>query len=175
MDGDKPTDAELGPGECRSQLPKTITSQNGNHIPLVRSNSITGKQVSSWILVTLRQSAWAPLSVFGFYLFGLAFHLYILYPNLDIPTHLLGGIAITYFYRVAIRNSQEFLGGIPFAVQVLFAFTLTGTTIILWEFLETIVDFLFNAHNVLGVFDTVKDMFVGLLGALLLTLFYRRR
>jgi len=152
-----------------------MTSQSGYQIPLVKSNSITRKQIGTWILVTLRESAWAPLSVIAFYLFGLAFHLYILYPNLDIPTHLFGGIAITYFYRVAIRNSQEFLGGIPFAVQVLFAFTLTGTTIILWEFFETIVDFLFHARNVLGLSDTVKDMFVGLLGALLFTLFYRRR
>jgi hypothetical protein len=152
-----------------------MTSQKGNRFPPVKSNSRTRKQVGSWIRVTLRESAWAPLSVVAFYLFGLAFHLYALYPNLDIPTHLFGGIAITYFYRVAIRNSQEFLGGIPLVVQILFAFTLTGTTIILWEFLETIVDYLFNARNVLGVFDTVKDMFVGLLGALLLTLFYRGR
>ena len=136
---------------------------------------MTRRQIGSWILVTLRQSAWAPLSVIAFYLFGLAFRLYALYPNLDIPTHLFGGIAITYFYRVAIRNSQEFLSEIPSTVQILFAFTATGTTIILWEFCETIVDFLFHAHNVLGTFDTVKDMFVGLLGALLLTLFYRGR
>ena len=139
------------------------------------SNSITRKQISSWILVTLRESAWPPLSVIGFYLFGLAFHLYELYPNLDIPSHLFGGIAITYFYRSAIRNSEQFLGEIPYPVQVLFAFTATGTTIILWEFYETILDFLFQAHNVLGMFDTLKDMSYGLLGALVFTLFYRRR
>jgi hypothetical protein len=55
------------------------------------------------------------------------------------------------------------------------AFTATGTTIILWEFYENILDFLFQAHNVLGLFDTLKDMFDGLLGALILTLCYRRR
>ncbi len=38
-----------------------------------------------------------------------------------------------------------------------------------------ILDFLFQAHNVLGLADTIKDMFMGLLGALVLTIFYRRR
>lgn len=123
----------------------------------------------------MREAAWAPLSVFGVYLFCLIIGLYSLYPNLDIPTHILGGIAITYFFRSAIRHSQEFLGAIPFPIQVLFAFTATGTTVIFWEFAENIVDFVFHTHNVLGLFDTLKDMFDGLLGALVLTLFYRRR
>ena len=123
----------------------------------------------------MRESAWAPLSVIGFYLVGLAFHFYDLYPPLDIPSHFLGGIAVTYFYRSAIRNSQAFVGEIPFPIQVLFAFTATGTTIILWEFYENILDFLFHAHNVLGLFDTLKDMIGGLLGAAVLTVLYRRR
>lgn len=42
----------------------------------MRSNSITREQLTSWILVTLRESSWAPLSVIGFYLFGLVFHLF---------------------------------------------------------------------------------------------------
>jgi hypothetical protein len=141
----------------------------------MKTDSITFNQYTSWILVTLRQAAWAPLSVFSIYLFCLMIGLYDLYPNLDIPTHILGGIAITYFYRFAIRNSQEILGEIPFPIRVLFAFTATGTTIIFWEFAENIVDFVFHTHNVFGLFDTLKDMFDGLLGALVLTLLYRRR
>jgi hypothetical protein len=133
------------------------------------------QQWKQWMLATLKESAWAPLAVFGCYLIGLLFHLYDLYPPLDIPTHFFGGVAITYFFRSAIRNSQAFLGEIPFPVQVMFAFTCTGTTIIFWEFLENILDFLFQAHNVLGLADTIKDMFFGLLGALVLTIFYRRR
>lgn len=136
---------------------------------------MTRKQVTDWILVTLRESAWAPLSVIGLYLMGLVFGVYDRYPYMDIPTHFLGGVAITYFYRSAIRNSQALFGEIPLPIQVLFAFTATGTTIILWEFYEVILDFLFQAHNVLGLADTIKDMFVGLMGALVLTIFYRRR
>jgi hypothetical protein len=141
----------------------------------MKSNSITKNQYTSWMLATVREAAWAPLIVFGLYLLGLAFRLYDLYPLLDIPTHFLGGIAITYFYRSAIRNSQRFLGEIPLPIQIVFAFTCTGTTVVLWEFGENVIDFFFHTHNVLGLFDTLKDMFDGLLGALVLTLFYRRR
>lgn len=142
----------------------------------MNSDSFTSKQqLTQWISATLKESAWAPLSVIGFYLLGLAFDWYDRYPPLDIPTHFFGGVAITYFYRSAIRNSQAFLGDIPHSVQVIFAFTCTGTTIIFWEFLEVILDFLFQAHNVLGLADTIKDMFVGLSGALVFTLLYRRR
>jgi hypothetical protein len=139
------------------------------------SNQMTGKQVTDWILVTVRESAWAPVSVIGFYLVGLLFGWFDSYPPLDIPTHFFGGVAITYFYRSAIRNSQALFGEIPFPIQVIFAFTCTGTTIILWEFYEVILDFAFHAHNVLGLADTIKDMFVGLMGALVVTIFYRRR
>jgi hypothetical protein len=123
----------------------------------------------------LREAAWAPLGVFGFYLLGRSLQLFKLYPPLDIPTHFLGGVVITYFYRVAIRHSQKLVGEIPFPVQVLFAFTCTGTTTIFWEFYENVLDFFFNTQMVRGVEDTIVDLFVGLLGALVLSLFYKRR
>ena len=132
------------------------------------------QQLVIWALATLRESAWAPLSIFGFYLIGLALHLYDLFPRLDIPTHFMGGVAITYFYRSAIRNSQKTTGGIPFPVQVLLAFTCTGTTIILWEFYENLFDFFFGTHMVRGLEDTIVDMFLGLSGALILSVLYRR-
>src|SRR5512139_336562 len=138
-------------------------------------NQMTRKRMTDWILVTLREAAWAPLGVIGLYLLGLLFGVYDRYPPMDIPTHFLGGVAITYFYRSAIRNSQVFVGEIPYPIRVIFAFTATGTTIILWEFYEMILDTLFLANNVLGLADTIKDMFVGLMGALVLTIFYRRR
>jgi hypothetical protein len=109
-------------------------------------------------------------------LFACTFHALLQqFPLLDIPTHFIGGVVITYFYRVAIGHSQQLAGEIPFPVQVLFAFTCTGTTTILWEFYENIFDFFFLTQMVRGVTDTVVDLFVGLLGALVLSLFYRRR
>ena len=123
----------------------------------------------------MREAAWAPLAVIAFYLIGLALHLYDLYPALDIPSHLAGGAAMTYFFRVAIRNSQKSLGEIPFPIQVLLALTSTATVIILWEFYENILDFFFGANTVRGLLDTLQDMAMGLLGALLFTILYRRK
>jgi len=123
----------------------------------------------------LREAAWAPLSVLGFYALGLTFHLFKLFPPLDIPVHFMGGVVITYFYRVAIRQSQNVVGAIPVPVQILFAFTCTGTTTIFWEFYENLLDFFVGTHMVRGLQDTIVDLLVGLLGALALTLFYKQR
>ena len=90
----------------------------------------------NWIIATLKESAWAPLSVVAFYFVGLWLHLFDMYPPLDIPTHFMGGVAITFFYRSAIWNSQKIVGDIPLPIQILFAFTATGTTTVLWEFYE---------------------------------------
>jgi hypothetical protein len=133
------------------------------------------QQLIDWIFATLRESAWAPLSVLIFYLIGRSLRLYEIIPSLDIPTHFIGGVAITYFYRSAIRNSQRIFGAIPFPIQILLAFTCAGTTIILWEFYENLFDYFFGTHMVRGLEDTLLDMFLGLLGALVLSAFYRRR
>jgi len=132
------------------------------------------QQLTRWVIATLREAAWAPLSVFGFYLIGLAFRLYKIFPPLDIPTHFMGGVVIAYFYRSAIRNSQNLLGDIPPLIQTLLAFTAAGTTTILWEFHENFLDTFFGTHMVRGLEDTLVDLSLGLLGALILSIFYRR-
>ena len=129
----------------------------------------------NWILITVREAAWAPLSIIAFYVIGLALHLYDLFPPLDLPSHLMGGVAITYFFRSAIKNSQGIVGDIPISIQIIFAFTCTGTTIIIWEFYENLLDLFFGTHMVRGLEDTIVDMFLGLLGALVLSVFYRWR
>ena len=53
------------------------------------------QQLVNWVRVTLRQAAWAPLSIIVFYVIALALNLFDLFPLLDIPSHLLGGAAIT--------------------------------------------------------------------------------
>ena len=128
-----------------------------------------------WIIDTLREAAWAPLGVFGFYLAGLALGLYKLFPPLDIPTHFMGGVVITYFYRVALRHSQKWIGDIPLPIQALLAVTGAGTTAILWEFYENILDFFLGTRMARGVQDTIVDLFTGLLGALVFSLLYRPR
>ncbi len=132
-------------------------------------------QFFSWIIVTLKESAWAPLGVFGFYILGLLIHLFDNFPYMDIPTHFMGGVVITYFYRVAIRNSQRLVGDIPFPIQVILAFTCTGTTTVFWEFYENFADHYLGTHMVRGLEDTIMDLILGLSGALVFSLLYRKR
>lgn len=129
----------------------------------------------NWIITTLKESAWAPLGVVGFYAVGLALHLFDMYPPLDIPTHFMGGVAITYFYRSAIRQSQSIVGDIPLPIQIILAFTATGTTTVLWEFYENIMDRFFGFQMVRGLEDTIVDLILGLSGALVLSLLYRKK
>jgi hypothetical protein len=126
-----------------------------------------------WILTTMREAAWAPLGVYVAYRVAKSFDAYLVYPPLDIPTHFLGGVAIAYFYRSAIANSQNFVGPIPPPAQTLLALTCTGTTTILWEFLEYLSDHFFQTKMILGLEDTLKDMFLGLLGGTILVLWRR--
>ena len=132
-------------------------------------------QFINWILSTLRESAWAPLAVFGFYVFGLLIDLFDNYPFVDIPTHFMGGVAITYFFRSAIRQSQSMVGDIPLSIQILFAFTCTGTTTVFWEFYENFADHFLGTSMVRGLEDTIVDLILGVSGALVLSLFYRKR
>lgn len=129
----------------------------------------------NWIVVTLKESAWAPLAVFGFYVLGLIFRWYDLFPPLDIPTHFMGGVVITYFYRVAIRNSQRLVREIPLPIQIIFAFTCTGTTAVFWEFYENFADRFLGTRMVRGLEDTIMDLILGISGALALSLIYRKR
>ena len=133
------------------------------------------QQWIDWILATLRESAWAPMGIFIFYVIGLALQLFKMFPFIDIPTHFMGGVTITYFYRVATRNSQKSLGAIPIPIQILLAFTATGTTTVFWEFYENFMDHFFGFHMVRGLEDTIVDLILGLAGALVLSLLYRKR
>lgn len=133
------------------------------------------RQWLDWISSTLREAGWAPLIILGAYGFAFSLQLFKSFPPLDLPYHLFGGILLTYFYRVLIRHSQKLVGEIPRLVQIFFAITCTSTTTVLWEFYENLLDFFFGTHTVRGVQDTIVDLFLGLLGALIFSLLYRKR
>ncbi len=122
----------------------------------------------SWLKRTFQKAAWAPLAVFCFYAVAAkGFNAYILYPWLDMPTHFVGGIAITYFFRVGTAQAQEVVGNIPRSIQLVLSLGLTAVTAVVWELLEFLSDVTFGTQMNLGVSDTLSDLFFGLLGALL--------
>ena len=128
------------------------------------------QKLLNWVLMTIRESAWAPLSVFVLYLAVKALGAYQAYPWLDIPTHFLGGVAIAHFYRSTIANSRKVVGSIPLSIQIALTLTCTGTTTVLWEFFEYASDFFFHTNMINGLEDTLEDMLMGLLGGLILVL-----
>jgi hypothetical protein len=122
-----------------------------------------------WLKNTFQQAAWAPLTVF--FVAAIAakgFGVYILYPWLDMPTHFCGGMAITYFFLVAIAHAQARIGNIPKLIQLVASLGLTALTAVVWEFLEYLSDITWGTKMNLGVEDTLLDLFFGLLGGVAL-------
>lgn len=125
-----------------------------------------------WITNSLRNAAWAPLTVFIFYAVAAkGFDAYLIYPWLDIPTHFCGGMAITYFYMVAVAHSQNLLDPFPKLIQLILSLGLTAISAVIWEFLEFSSDAMWNTKMNLGVSDTLSDLFFGLLGGIVVITF----
>jgi hypothetical protein len=118
-----------------------------------------------WIVQTLREAAWAPLLVFCLVIAAVGiFDAYTRFPSLDIPTHFLGGIAVTYFFWCASANAQSVAGHLPNVSPAVLAFGCTASTTILWEIFEFFSDRLLGTQLQHGVGDTVSDIFFGLAG-----------
>jgi hypothetical protein len=119
-----------------------------------------------WAAAAVRRSGWAPALLFICYLIiSLVFNGYVLYPPLDIPTHFMGGVALSFFYLDAVENSQEFIGRVPRLLQAPFVFTALTTTAVFWEFYEFASDYLIGTQLQHGVADTCLDLFFGMLGS----------
>jgi hypothetical protein len=124
----------------------------------------------AWLSASLRGAGWAPTLVFLTHVVASgAFAAYERFPPLDIPMHLLGGMAISFFigrsYRVAER-----LGLLGHPVRWMYAVVvpaLAGTATVLWEFAEYLSDRYLGTYAQLSLEDTLLDMFLGCLGSLL--------
>ena len=115
----------------------------------------------------MRQGGWAPAIVLTVHIIASAgFDAYERYPRLDIPMHLIGRVAIAYFFhRASITASAHGIIG-PFhrVAHTVLVFALTCTAAVFWEFAEFITDRFFRTQAQLGLQDTLGDMFIGILG-----------
>jgi hypothetical protein len=112
-----------------------------------------------WIVLTLREAAWAPLLVlFPVFLADWAFDVFTRLPWFDIPTHLLGGVAATYFFWRAAANAASVAGRLQRVSHAVFALAcMTGVTI-LWELFEFLSDRLLRTSMQHSVGDTLSDI-----------------
>lgn len=99
---------------------------------------------------------------------------------IDMPMHFLGGasIAVAGIDFLALLRQQGLINTLPFVLHAFFVMSFVGLAAISWELWEFSVDFVFNKHLQTDLFDTMTDMFFGLLGgsaALMLWFVLRKR
>lgn len=107
--------------------------------------------------------AWAPAAV----LILLA----ILEPKfgsqVDPYLHVLGGAACQYFFYNVLSLPFSSIGTLTRFAKIIFAFTLTATIATLWELGEFILDRYVGTHLQESVPETIGDLALGLLGAMI--------
>lgn len=127
----------------------------------------------NWALIVMHRYAWCPTLLFAIHVVAArVFGLYEIWPAFDIPMHFLGGFCIAYFWSGMYRIAQQLqlLGKpVPF-FHALFVFAFASTTTIVWEFAEFLADHYLHTHMQISLYDTMKDMFLGMCGALVLLL-----
>lgn len=130
---------------------------------------------------SLRKAAWAPALVFVAHM--ILWHgvgAYEAFPPLDTPMHLLGGLAIAFFFWTAYSicaRTGAFGQPNNTAIAVL---TLTSAvaSAVLWEFGEYLSDTYLGSNTQKGLEDTLLDMLLGLVGGAIfvgVAWFWRRR
>jgi hypothetical protein len=143
---------------------------------MVKENMTTtnlSATLRQWLLRSVIEAGWAPLAVFCLHLLmSKLFDAYRRFPGIDIPMHFLGGIVIAYFFhRASINGSQlKILGTFHAVTHVLLVFFATCSATVFWEFAEFINDRYFGGHSQGGLFDTLKDMLIGISGGVVLLL-----
>lgn len=95
---------------------------------------------------------------------------------LDTPIHFIGGMAIatSAFFIFKHLESKNELKVTPI-LKILFAIALTALAAVMWEQIEFTSDTLFNTSFQHGVWDTMKDLTMGLLGSSIVSIFWRRK
>ena len=110
-------------------------------------------------VIEILRGGWAPLAVllasFPFAGMRYAESAYSL-------LHLLGGMALAWFFRRAVRIVHR---GWPPGLSSLVAFALACTSALAWEIAEFAVDFVFGTTLQEGLLDTMTDLILASAGA----------
>jgi uncharacterized membrane protein YjdF len=144
---------------------------------LLLTMSLTPSQLVKMILIVAQRYAWCPILLFTVHVIAAAgLNLYGVFPAFDIPMHFMGGICIAYFFSgVYITANRLNLLGKPIALfHTLFVFTFASTTTIFWEFAEFLSDYFLHTQMQVSLYDTMKDMFLGMCGAVCLLLILQK-
>jgi hypothetical protein len=116
-----------------------------------------------------REAAWAPISVV--ILHAVAGAIFGHEPYVDTIMHFLGGVAMAYFIHRACELGPDVLGHVTLLGQTVLVFAVTCTAATFWEFGEFARDRLFDSNVQLSLANTMRDLLLGCLGALVFLAF----
>ncbi len=97
--------------------------------------------------------------------------------HMDIPLHLLGGFAAaaTFAWVLPFFVAPETLRAIPKALAMVSIMGFVALVTIGWEVLEYCADHFLGTRLQLSIFDTLKDMLIGLAGGTFVALAWPAR
>lgn len=117
------------------------------------------------VLLALKRAVWAPIAVVVMH--TLLAQIFGHEPYVDPAIQLCGGVAVAYLLHEACVTLSGLLGQPSTLGRNLMAFGLTAAFAILWEAGEFVIDNLFGTDIQGDVPETMRDLILGLMGALM--------
>ena len=104
-------------------------------------------------------------------------HLYMIFPDLDIPFHYIGGLSIAYtsVQILSYLEKEKISTKLNKVLFLVLIFSLTATATVLWEFAEFIGDQLLDTNIQISLANTMQDQFMGILGGATWVLIYFKK
>jgi hypothetical protein len=107
-----------------------------------------------------------PIIVFLAHSIAKTLGLYILFPNVDIPFHFIGGLSIAYTSSriLSFLESEKITARLNKVIFLMLLLSLTATVAVFWEFAEFISDQFLATNLQPSIANTMQDQFLGILG-----------
>ncbi len=110
-----------------------------------------------------------PAIIFILHVFAMKFYFYSSIPHLDIPMHFMGGMAmaasaillINYVEKIKLITIKNNI------VRAIILITFVSAIACYWEIYEFLVDTFWGLSLQMGVFDTMKDLLIGITGSII--------
>ena len=95
-------------------------------------------------------------------------NLYTIFPNLDMPSHYVGGLSIAYTSTQVLSylEQEKISASLNKVLFLILTISLTATAAVLWEFAEFLGDRLMDTNIQISLANTMQDQFLGILGGI---------
>lgn len=105
------------------------------------------------------------------------FHLYEIFPHMDIPFHYIGGLSIacTSGQILAYLEKEKAITQLNRIIFLVLLLALTATAAAFWEFGEFLLDRWMHTNIQISLENTMQDQFLGVLGGLTIVAVYYHR